>query len=495
MTNDHIFLQTVQEILLSAHRCFVQNLRGLLERRRGDEGLGLQRCTRDALQQRTCGCWNGVSAFGHRHVTSTQRAVHIAQLTRCNHLAQSQVFAVSCIGDNHHAEDAVVFLHEVRLLSELLLEESCISSVFDDHLLHHLSYDDLEVLVVDLYPLQAVNVLDFIHDVLLNRGWAHHVEDVDRRDSSIGKRHTGSDKIIVLNEDVLRERHHVLVNVTTTRFHDDFAVTPLDLSVGNDAVNFRNNRWVGRVTRFKQFRHTRQTPCDVTGLTGHTWNLRQDLSNLRLVPFFNRKVSAHRQRVRLQHLTLLVDDEDCRVLLLVLGLSDDNLTETGLFVQLLAVGHAFLDHVKLDQALFLVDDHIVVGVPSTNGFALLDLVTRELLENRTVWQDGRAQGDSRLRIDHLEFRRTRNHYGLFLAFCVGSGHFTQVVNLNDPVKLDLHLVFIRNLRCRTTHVERTQRQLSTRFTDGLCRNDTNGLTHLHRARSSKVLAVALHAYA
>ena len=206
-------------------------------------------------------------------------------------------------------------------------------------------------------------------------------------------------------------------------------------------------------------------------------------------------MSAHRQRVRLQHLTLLVDDEDCGVLLLVLGLSDDNLTETGLFVQLLAVGHAFLDHVKLDQALFLVNDHVIVGVPCANGFALLDLVTRELLENRTVWQDGRAQGDARLRIDHLEFRRTRNHYGLFFALHVGSGHFTQVVNLNDPVELDLHLVFIRNLRCRTTHVECTQRQLGTRLTDGLCSDDTNGLTHLHRTRSAKVLAVALHAYA
>ena len=95
----------------------------------------------------------------------------------------------------------------------------------------------------------------------------------------------------------------------------------------------------------------------------------------------------------------------------------------------------------------------------------------------------------RLRIDHLEFRRTRNHYGLFLAFCVGSGHFTQVVNLNDPS----NLTFISfSSKSSMPYHPRGTYAASTgyRFTDGLCRDDTHGFTDLYGARSSKVLAVA-----
>ena len=85
----------------------------------------------------------------------------------------------------------------------MLLEELSVSTIFNHDLLHHLTDDDLEVLVIDFHTLQAVDVLDFIHDVFLDGRWPHDVQNVIRRHSTIRQWHARLDKVVVLNQDVL----------------------------------------------------------------------------------------------------------------------------------------------------------------------------------------------------------------------------------------------------------------------------------------------------
>ena len=72
-------------------------------------------------------------------------------------------------------------------------------------------------------------------------------------------------------------------------------------------------------------------------------------------------------------------------------------------------------------------------------------------------------------------------------------------NSEQFVDFDLRLVLCLDgcvgcsVGCHTTGVERTEGQLRTRFTDGLCSDDTDSLALLHHALSGEVTSVALHA--
>ena len=191
------------------------------------------------------------------------------------------------IGHDDHAKHAVVFIQEVGLLSDLLFQELGVSPVFNHDLLHHLTYDDFKVLVVDFHSLQAVDVLNFIHDVLLHRRWAHDIQDVVGRDGTIRHWHSCLDEIIVLHQNVLGQWNHVLEFFTCTCFHNHFAVSTLDLSVADDAIYFRHHSWVGWIPGFEQLCHTWKTTCDVTRLSCHTWNLAKNHSLGHFVAFLD----------------------------------------------------------------------------------------------------------------------------------------------------------------------------------------------------------------
>ena len=77
----------------------------------------------------------------------------VAQLAGCNDLTLLEVLRVTGIDNNLLTPDTVVLLREVELINNLLLEERGITRLVDLYLTHHLTYNNLKVLVVDLYTL------------------------------------------------------------------------------------------------------------------------------------------------------------------------------------------------------------------------------------------------------------------------------------------------------------------------------------------------------
>jgi hypothetical protein len=61
----------------------------------------------------------------------------------------------------HHL--AVVALEDV-LLDLLVDQEVGVTHLLDTNAAQHLTHDDLDVLVLDTDALQAVNLLDFVHE-------------------------------------------------------------------------------------------------------------------------------------------------------------------------------------------------------------------------------------------------------------------------------------------------------------------------------------------
>ena len=126
-----------------------------------------------------------------------------------------EVLGVAGVDDYLLTPDAVVLLSEVELVDYLLLEEGGVAGVVDLHLAHHLTNDDLEVLVVDLHTLQTIDVLNLVDNVLLNGGRALDGENVVGSDDSVGERCAGTHGVVLLHKNLLRQRYKILALLTS----------------------------------------------------------------------------------------------------------------------------------------------------------------------------------------------------------------------------------------------------------------------------------------
>src|SRR5215213_1883727 len=78
--------------------------------------------------------------------------------------------------------DARVLGEHCKAVGDLLGEQLRVAWVVHDHLAQHLAYDDLDVLVVDVHALRAVDLLHLIHQVALGRGASAAVAEVVLQD-------------------------------------------------------------------------------------------------------------------------------------------------------------------------------------------------------------------------------------------------------------------------------------------------------------------------
>ena len=101
---------------------------------------------------------------------------------------------IAALGD-----DLVVFLVEADLIDLLTLEEVGVAGVDDADLLQHLLDDDLDMLVVDLYRLQAVDILNLVDEVFLNLVDALDPQDIMRVDRALGEAFTGDDAVALVH--------------------------------------------------------------------------------------------------------------------------------------------------------------------------------------------------------------------------------------------------------------------------------------------------------
>ena len=75
---------------------------------------------------------------------------------------------------------------EAELVHDFAGQELGVAGIFDLHLAEHLVEDDLDVLVVDLHALRAVDVLHFVEQVVVERFFALDAEDVVRDERAVG---------------------------------------------------------------------------------------------------------------------------------------------------------------------------------------------------------------------------------------------------------------------------------------------------------------------
>ena len=214
MAANHVLLQVLQRIDLALDRSFVQHLGRLLEGSGRNEARSLQCGTGDTLQNLRGSRRNDITLLDEIQVTTLEARILITQLAHRDNLPRLYGRRVAGIRYDHLVIKLVVHVHKLPFIDDLILEEAGITRIFDLDFRHHLAYDHLEMLVVDLHALHTVHLLHLIDDVLLHLRQTQDIENIARGNGTVRKRTAGLHVVVLLNDDLTRQRHQVTAYVT-----------------------------------------------------------------------------------------------------------------------------------------------------------------------------------------------------------------------------------------------------------------------------------------
>src|SRR4030095_11154462 len=251
VTHDHVFFEAAQPVDLAERSCFSEHAGGILERSRVNKAVGFERSLGDAEQHR-------------------------------NSLRRLAAFL-----DNF----LVLFL-EVEFVDLIAPEQRCIAWIGDLYLPQHLAHDDFDVLVIDLHALESIDLLHFIHQVLLQLLWTAHFENLVWHNGTFGQLLAFLHVIAFKHNDVLRERNEMFFLSPGVRVFEN--QTPL---AAYRSTEFDNTIDLGDLsgvlwpTSFEQLRNSRKTTGDILGLCNFTWRLRQQCACAHFLPFLHDDVS------------------------------------------------------------------------------------------------------------------------------------------------------------------------------------------------------------
>ena len=164
-------------------------------------------------------------------------------------------------------EDALVLLLETPPVDLLVDEELGVADLLDLHRAHHLTDDDLDVLVVDLHALRPVDLLDLVGHVALQLLLAQHLKHVVRVDRAVDQRIAGVHALAVLDVDVHRRAARGTRDSPACPPSTVTRRMPLWISPSRTrAVDLGDDRRLLRAAGLEQLHHPRQTAGDVLGL-------------------------------------------------------------------------------------------------------------------------------------------------------------------------------------------------------------------------------------
>ncbi len=380
------------------------------------------------------------------------------------------------------------------LVNKLLFEETGVTRIHHFHLAHHLTYNHLKVLVVDLHALQTVHILYFVHNIFLYGCGPHDCQNVGRCGSTVGERHTCTDIVVLLYQYLLGQWNHILLGLSRFGSDGDFLVSALDLAERHLSVDFGYHSRVRWITRFEQLGYTRKTSRDVTCFAHGTRYLHQCITGLDVVVLIFYNVRTKRKGVCTQYIVVFIYDVSRGRFGFITRLDDYLLLQAGLFVRLNLVGHVLGKVLKADLSSCFRDDHSIEWVPFADEITLLHLVAIVEVKLRSVGNIVRYQYDLGVGINDAHFYQSAHNHLVGFITGVGCLHVAQLIEFQDTIVLGCDAVFGCYVRSNTSHVECTQRKLCTRFSDRLCGNYPHSFTFLYHASRGQVSSVALRAY-
>src|SRR6185437_12733413 len=240
----------------------------------------------------------------------------------------------------------------------------------------HLANDGLDVLVRDGDALQAVDLLNFVDEVLLQRALAENFQNVVRVARAVDQSIAGAQPLAFLHVDVDAARHGVLLFLAVVRGDVDLALSLGDLAEAHDTVDLGDDCRIAGLAGLEELDHARQTAGDVLGAGGLARDLGEDVAGEDLIAVGDHEVGARGHEVALVAVRRL--DEDGGLALLVGRVADYEAREASDLVDFLVERDALLQVLELDGAGDLRKQREGVGVPLAQRGAEFD--ARALLD-------------------------------------------------------------------------------------------------------------------
>src|SRR4029077_15381407 len=268
--HDDAFLEATGGVDLAGNSRFGKGACSLLEARGRDKGIGRERGLGDPEEQRTPR--SGPAAFG---------------------------------------DDAVVLLAEAELVHLFFEQEGGVADVFNLDPTHHLTRDSLDVFVVDVDALEAVDLVNGVDEVSLGIFLAKNREEVVEVERPVDERFTGADVLAFLDVDVDAARDSVFLGgFALIAFDVDLAHALADFAVTDVTIDLADDRGILGLAGLEEFNDARQTAGDVFGLGGFARDLRENVPSLNFVTILDHQVSARRHEVLLADLAGRIADQD-----------------------------------------------------------------------------------------------------------------------------------------------------------------------------------------
>jgi hypothetical protein len=259
-----------------------------------------------------------------------------------------------------------------------------VADVVDHDPAQHLAHDHLDVLVVDLHALQAVDVLHFVDDVARQFFGAQQAQDVLRIGRAVHHGLALVDHLAFVHQDVLFLGHQLFPDLAV-RVGDLQADLALGLLAERHGTGHLGQHALvlGR-TGFEQLGHPRQTAGDVARLLAFDRDTGQHFAGAHVLAVAHLDQRADREADRhrvvgagdLDLVAARVDQLDLRAHDLgratALGVDDHQRRQAGDFVDLLGHGEAFFHVLEMRLAGEFGDDGAGQRVPVGQDGAGLD---------------------------------------------------------------------------------------------------------------------------
>ena len=209
----------------------------------------------------------------------------------CNDLPFGQI-AVAFVSDFHALGKFFIDGLEFKAIANQTRQHIAVARRFNFHFTQHPGDDDLNVLVVDLNALTAIDLLNLVTKVLLNSLFAGDTQNIVRHQWTVDQLLTGRHGVARVNEESFSRWHQVLYLKAAFAADDDGTLATFLITQFDGSVDLGHHRRVLWFTRFEDLSNTRQTTSNVRNSGSFTRCLRNRGTLLNFRTFFNRNVGS-----------------------------------------------------------------------------------------------------------------------------------------------------------------------------------------------------------
>ena len=173
----------------------------------------------------------------------------------------------------------LVSLRGTRLVDLLTAQVVAFTRRGNDNLAQHLANDHLDVLVIDLHALQAVDVLDLANQVISQVLNTLQAQDVVRVRLAVSDDFTPCNLLTLEHVEVAPLRNQLLMTLTRLIGNDEATLALGFLAEADRTGVLGHDRRLFRLASLEQVGNTRQTTRDIAGLRRLLRDTRNDVTH------------------------------------------------------------------------------------------------------------------------------------------------------------------------------------------------------------------------